>query len=116
MAKSWLWDSQTAVKKRKKKNCMLPLVTLGFPQLLLFYFLVSCCYWLFLVLLSQPQFFSWLSLSNLSFTWLNLVDISVSSEAFVILGLIQFNLVHFSDNSSVIFPWLILSLSSLKSS
>ena len=34
-------------------NCMLPLVTLGFP---------------------------WLSLSNLGFTQLNLVDVSVSSE------------------------------------
>ena len=25
-------------------NCVLPLVTLGFPRLILFYFLVSCCY------------------------------------------------------------------------
>ena len=60
------------------------------------YFLVSCCYYLILVLLGLPQFISRLSLSNLSFTQLNSVDVSFSSES---LCNPWFNSVYFSVNS-----------------
>ena len=60
---------------------MLPLVILSFPWLILVYFSVSCCYSLFSVLLDEPRFISWLSLSNLGFTQLNSVDVTVSSES-----------------------------------
>ena len=72
-------------------NCMLPLVILGFPRLILFCFLVSCCY----------QLFS--------------VNVSVSSESLCNPHFNSLNLVYFSVNSSVIFTQLIFGLRSLKS-
>ena len=75
---------------------MLPLVILSFTRLTLLYFSLKL-------------------ISNLGFTWLNLVDVSISSET---ICNPQFNLVqlgYFSVNSSVIFTQLILGLCSLKS-
>ena len=68
-------------------NRMLPFpfVTLGFPWLILF----TISRLAFAINYSQFCFIPWLSLFNLGFTWLDLVNVSISIvNVFLILSLI----------------------------